>query len=100
MSLDEIDAARDKAAAFDDDTAGGDVVVWRENWPAVQVFRRCQWTTSRITGMASSRTVFEHIAATEIESVCNLLCIPAAARMEVLDGVRVMEATARPLLNR
>lgn len=73
--------------------------VWPENVQAYEVFRRCAWTTSRITGIEKSMVVFENISSCEIEAVCNLLCIPADARRDVLDGVRVMEATARPLLN-
>lgn len=95
----DIEVARERAAELSGPEASEDVVVWPENLPAVDVFRRCTWTTSRVTGMEVSKTVFEHIASTEIEAVCNLLRIPAESRRDVLDGVRVMEATARPLLN-
>jgi len=95
-----IDAARDKAAQFNDPEPEEETEPWAENKPAVDVFRRCTWTVSRISGLETVRVIFEHIASTEIEAVCNLLCIPADARRQVLDGVRVMEATARPLLNR
>ncbi len=95
----EIEAAREQAARFAEprDEAAEP---WAENQPAVDVFRRCAWEVTRITGMETSRLVYEHISSSEIESVCNLLGIPAVARRDVLDGVRVMEATARPLLNR
>ena len=75
-------------------------MVWRENWNAVQVFRRCQWDVSRVVAGDRLLALFERISAPEIESVCNLMSIPADARGDVLDGVRVMEAVSRPYLNR
>lgn len=100
MPDEQIKEAREQAARFAEPQAEEDAEPWAENRPAVEVFRRCAWVTSRITGMETSRLVHEYISSCEIEAVCNLLCVPADARREVLDGVRVMEATARPLLNR
>lgn len=100
MPDEQIEEAREKAARFTEPQDEEDAEPWAENRPAVEVFRRCAWVVARITGMEASRLVYEHISSGEIEAVCNLLCIPADARREVLDGVRVMEGTARPLLNR
>lgn len=53
-----------------------------------------------VAGAATVVRIYEGIDAKEISSVCDLLGIDNAARPDVLWGVRVMEETAAPILNR
>lgn len=69
--------------------------IWPENWPAAQVFERCQWTVQ--TGM--HKPWYSGIACTEIESACRMMQIPAADVSRVLASVRYMASIAAPVLN-
>ena len=57
------------------------------------MYSSCHWDIA--AGL--DRLVYLGIAGTEIESVARMLGIPPTA--DVLDGVRAMAATARPILN-
>lgn len=70
-------------------------LVWPENWPAAQVFERCEWTVH--VGM--SKPYYQGISPSEIESVCRLMRIPVADWTYVLDSVRLMANAAAPILN-
>ncbi|MBN8885903.1 MAG: DUF1799 domain-containing protein [Rudaea sp.] len=70
-------------------------LVWPENWPAAQVFERCEWTVH----IGMSKPYFQDISSREIESVCRLMRIPVADRAFVLDSVRLMANAAAPILN-
>lgn len=95
----EIEAAREHAAALQGEAEPDEVVVWAENWNIVEAFTHCQWRKQVVlTGMGAV-TTFDCIEASELLSVCELLAIAPAGRRDVLWGVQVMAATALPHLN-
>lgn len=96
---DQITAALEKAAEFQDQDDTGEVVVWAENWNIVQVFTRCQWQRSVLSGMAGAVRVWEGISAQEVRAACDLLDIPRAEWPDLMWGIAEMVRTAQPLLN-
>lgn len=95
----EIEAALAKAAEFEDEDDTGEVLVWAENWTIVEVFTSCRWCTAIASGPAGAVQVYEHIPAAEVLAVCELMDVPRRHRRDVLWGVGVMQATAKPVLN-
>lgn len=76
------------------------VLVWPVNSQAFRVFTQCRWTRLPLQTAEGIRLVFDSIASAEVAHVCDLLCVPAAARAQVLEGVRYAESVALPVLNR
>lgn len=99
MSEEQIEAAMQQAAEFEDEADTGEVEVWAENWTIVQVFTRCQWRTSMIAVPGFAQRVWEGIAAVEIRACCDLLDVPRPQWPDVLWGVGVMAAASMPVLN-
>jgi GNAT superfamily N-acetyltransferase len=100
IDADTIEAARDQAEAFNGEDSDGEVVVWTENRHIVEVFTRCHWRTQILAGASEAVRLYEGIEAPEIAAVAAMVQVPAEAMADLLWGVRVMEATALPLLNR
>ena len=99
MPEEQIKAALEQAEEFRDDDDAGEVVVWSENWTTVEVFTRCQWQVTTVAGMSGAVRVWEGIPAVEIKATCELLDVPRSQWPDVLAGVGVMQATAKPVLN-
>jgi hypothetical protein len=99
VDAEQIERARDAAEAFDDPDDTSAVVVWAENAAIVEVFTSCRWRSQVVVGDKATR-IYEGIDAAEVAHCCDLLQVAAASRREVLWGVRIMEATSLPLLNR
>ncbi len=96
MSQADIDAFIDASTPEDDAEDDDTVVVWHENAEAFRVFQHCQFDT--VIGEAGIH--YTGIAATEINAVCQTLRIDPEHWPMVISGVRVMVATALPLMNR
>lgn len=99
VAEDQIEAAIAQAAEFADEDDTGEVVLWRENLTTFEVFTRCQWQTSVLSGMDGAVRVFEGISAQEIRAACELLDVPRGEWRDVVMGVSVMQAAAQPVLN-
>lgn len=69
--------------------------IWPENWQVAQVFLACRW----ILVLGFGGAYWQGISAQEIDAACRLRCVPRAKWPEVLDGVRIMESAAQPILN-
>lgn len=102
VDTDAIDKARDHAEGFNDqdDDSDGEVVIWTENRHIVDVFTRCHWRTQILAGASEAVRVYEGIEATEIRMVAEMLAVPQPELPDLLWGVRVMEQTALPVLNK
>ncbi len=83
----------------DDEREDDDFVVWPENAEAFQVFTLCHWQRTVVPGLEQTQIIFDGIAGAEIESVFNMLGVPAERKPTVLSTVRVMVNAALPLLN-
>jgi len=71
-------------------------VIWPENWTIARAFRDCEWT---LAGVGVGPVVHAGIAGAEIESICRLQHVPRREWPDVLLGIRLMTAAARPILN-
>lgn len=100
MSPEEIEAAREEAARFDDDDEGEEVTCWAENVIALRVFVQCRWDKTVLSGMGGATVIYDGINAREVESACNLLGVPPEDRTDVANCVRIMEQAALPLKNK
>lgn len=89
---DEEAIEEERAAAAELSEPG---LIWKENWPAIVVFTRCEWT--KLVGMGG--LVWSGIAASEIEAVLKLTKVPRDQWTLILDGVRLMVKAALPHIN-
>ena len=69
--------------------------VWAVNWTIACVFLDCRWTL--VLGIGGA--YYQGISAREIDAACRLHTVRRSERQAVLQGVRVMEAAAQPILN-
>lgn len=81
----------------EDDEDEDAVVLWQENKPAFDVFVQCKW---QVVITPDGKRVFMGISAVEIQAACWLCRITDSQITSVLNGVRICESTAMPILNR
>lgn len=71
--------------------------VYPENWPTVQVFKRCADSWDIVAGM--DNIFYQALKTDRIESVLRLMKIPDSDKLEIFDNLRVMQAAAKEVLN-
>ena len=101
MPDDEVDALVESWNAEEDEEPPEEegLYVYPVNSDAVRVFQLCRWKRMALTTMEGTRLLYDSIDAAEINSVADLVSVPASRRKLMLEGVRVMEEIALPLLN-
>jgi hypothetical protein len=73
-------------------------LVYPCNWPTVQAFLRLTRAWNVAAGMAG--LIYLGLRPEACESVLRLMRIPDSERLEVFDGLRVMESAALEVMNR
>lgn len=98
-SLDDDDDDDETDAEDGDDADALPYGLWPENVEAFAVFTQCKWAFDMPSTLDGVTVIYSGIDGSEIESVCNLLGVPAERCAATLRAVRVAEAAVLPLMN-